>query len=534
MSRTLKIVLAVILVPVLLIGGLVLAIPYLVNVDTYRGKIQEKAEASLGRKVTIGQIRLSIFPLALRVEKLGVGEDPAFGAGDFATVDAVLVRVGLSALLDRKLDVQSVEAVEPSVHLIKNAKGEWNTDSLSQQKVNPTAAAGGAVASAPQYEIALLKLSNGKLTITDRSKHKATEQVFNNVNLSLDHLAPGKPVDFDLTVGIEPKGEIGMKGRAGPVTEGNPPRMPLTAHVKLDGVDIAKLTAPNTTTQGLLSGAFDIDHDGRTARADGTAKIERLQASLKGRPSAAPVEAKYEVEYTPASEVLHLRSVAVNVGSAVGHISGVVNRKTPPDSRLSIKADNAALVEIGKILPALGILLPNNATFASGTMTHTAELRGALDAPLNGQATLNVQKAKLNGYNIGEKVAAVAKFAGISMGGADTEIEVLKANANFVNGAATFTGIELTIPGISITGGGTMSAAGALDLKMNAVLSGAATQVLTRLGSSKGVPFIVRGTAQNPQFIPDVQGIVRDQIENRVGGDLGKALGGLFDRKKKN
>src|SRR5438552_19216100 len=118
---------------------------------------------------------------------------------------------------------------------------------------------------------------------------------------------------------------------------------------------------------------------------------------------------------------MELKSMVVNVGQAAAHINGHVDRKNPAGTRINLKANNAALPEVGKLLPALGIILPNNASFASGVLSQAGEFHGSLQ-PLNGQASLNVQNAKLSGYSIADKVASVARFAGINAG-RDTEIQ---------------------------------------------------------------------------------------------------------------
>src|SRR5258708_858519 len=118
--RALKITLLIVMIPVLLIGALILAIPHLVNVDSYGGKVVAEVEHSIGRKITVGQIKLSLFPLALRVQDLAVSEDPAFGSGNFATMGEIRIEVGFLPLLNRRVEVQIIEAVNPSIKLIKN------------------------------------------------------------------------------------------------------------------------------------------------------------------------------------------------------------------------------------------------------------------------------------------------------------------------------------------------------------------------------------------------------------------------------
>jgi len=467
------------------------------------------------------------------MENVAVGEDPAFGSGDFARVDDVLVRVALLPLLGGSLDVSVVEAVHPYVALIKNAKGDWNIDSLAQRKASPGAAAGGAASGAPAIGIAKLRLTDGTITLDDRDKTKPSHQAFDKVNLTLENLAPDKAFDFLVSVKIG-KGTLEGSGTGGPLkpssSPGTPPSLPLQAHIKMADLDLATLAPPPATARGQLTGAVDIKSDGADATIDGTVKIEKLQASAKGRPAAVPVTADFKTAYTPATDVLTLKNVIVKVGSAQGQINGVVNRKNPAANHITMHADSAALVEIAKLLPAIGVALPNNSSFSSGVLTNSGDFRGSFE-PLNGQSSINVQNAKLNGFSVTEKVSAVAKLAGLSIG-RNTEIQKLKANATFVNGTATFTGIELIVPGLTVTGSGTMSPDGQLNLRMNAVLTGGGgAKVLSLLAGSKGVPFIIRGTAQNPLFIPDIGNLAKQQIGDRVGGNLGK-LGGIFGKKK--
>jgi hypothetical protein len=53
---------------------------------------------------------------------------------------------------------------------------------------------------------------------------------------------------------------------------------------------------------------------------------------------------------------------------------------------------------------------------------------------------------------------------------------------------------------------------------------------------NKPIPFTVGGTALEPVFKPDIGAVVKEEVKD-IGGDIGKAAGGLVDglfgRKKK-
>jgi uncharacterized protein involved in outer membrane biogenesis len=541
MVRVLKIILLAVVLPIALILGLLLAIPYIVSLDSFGPKIVERLEPALGRKVHLEHIHLSVLPLSLIVSKLGISEDPAFGKGDFATVEKLRIDVGLVALLNQRVEISILDAEKPWVKLIKNASGAWNIDSLGGGAVAggnaPAKGAGGAVAGAEALEISKLRMVGGSLSLDDLSGPAPSHQEFERVTASVEHLAAGKPFDFLLALNVG-DGVIETSGTAGPFSTGTPPSLPLQGHVKLDSVDMVKLAGPEAPVHGLFSGTFEIDYDGRIAKVEGNATVTQLQTSPKGKPATVPVTTKFQAEYMPLTENLSVRSLDVTVGQATANVSGVMNRRLPQSNRINLKADGAALTEIGKLLPALGVFLPNNSSFTSGTVTQTGEFNGSLQ-PLNGTATLNVQNAKLSGYSVTEKVATVAKFAGLETK-KDTDFQTLKGAATFVNGAATFSNLELVMPGLTVTGGGAMDAEGVLDLKMQAFFTGSSTgaKVLSALTGSKGVPLSVKGPMNNPQFLPDVGAAGKQQISSLKdlaagqGGSLGKALGGLL--KKKN
>src|SRR5262245_2726414 len=86
-----------------LVGVLVLAVlalPYLVSLDALRGRIVERAEAALHRKVEIGKVRLQILTgLGAGVEKLVVHNKPGSENPALLTADEMSVKVAFWPLL---------------------------------------------------------------------------------------------------------------------------------------------------------------------------------------------------------------------------------------------------------------------------------------------------------------------------------------------------------------------------------------------------------------------------------------------------
>ncbi|GEM_PF-6673008 len=537
MPRIVKILLLAVVLPLLVIVGLLLAVPYLVNVDGYAPHIAARLEPALGRKVRLGHIRLSLLPLSLVAEKVGVSEDPAFGSGDFVTMDALRIEVSLVGLLNRQIDITTLEADRPVVKAVKKATGVWNFDSLGAEV---TAAPSGSPAPKKEttqgLEIAKLRLNDGSFSLDDLSGPKPAHMEFDHVTASAEHLASGKAFEFLLAVKFT-DGELQTSGSAGPFIMSVPPSLPLQLHAKLENVDIVKLYGSDSPIRGRLSGTIEIDHDGKVAKITGQATVQQFQTNAKSRPSPIPVSAQFQAEYMPLTENLSLQKIDLTAGQAAIAITGLNSRRLPESNRLSVKAANAPLADFGKLLPALGVILPNNSSITSGALTLTAELTGPL-TPMNGTVTISVANAKWSGYSLTGKVSEVARFVGLPST-RDTEVQSLKGDAHFVNGAATFSNLAGVMPGLSITGGGTMNAQDQLNLKMQAQFTsgGTAAQVISSLAGTKGVPFAVTGPIDNPQFAPDVAGAGQritslKDLAGQGGGNLGKTLGGLL--KKKN
>src|SRR5258706_2616706 len=141
-----KLLIAVVVLLVLA-GAAVLILPRLFNAEAQRTLISQKMEAALQRKVTLGAMRLTLFPPSIRIDGLEIAEAQSFGKNPFLTAEEIQVHVTLRPLLDGRLEVPSVTVLKPSIHLVKNGKGEWNYSTLGKSPV-PKAKTPGAPAAA--------------------------------------------------------------------------------------------------------------------------------------------------------------------------------------------------------------------------------------------------------------------------------------------------------------------------------------------------------------------------------------------------
>src|SRR5689334_18012047 len=146
-------------VVVLLIA--LLALPSLIDINTYRGPIVAQIERKLGRKVNLGAMGLALLPsVKVRVDELQIGEDPQFAADEFVKAKSVRLRLGLWSLLGGNPQVSGIELIEPEVTLIRTAVGHWNWGTL--KPLQTTQQDSGQ---AP-FD---LKVTNGRFKLIDRT-----------------------------------------------------------------------------------------------------------------------------------------------------------------------------------------------------------------------------------------------------------------------------------------------------------------------------------------------------------------------------
>src|ERR1700732_2423426 len=70
-----------------------LLVPFLIPGNQFRPSIEEKTTAALGRKVKLGNLRLSLFSSSLAAEDLSIGDDPNFSPSPFLTAKSLKVGV---------------------------------------------------------------------------------------------------------------------------------------------------------------------------------------------------------------------------------------------------------------------------------------------------------------------------------------------------------------------------------------------------------------------------------------------------------
>jgi AsmA protein len=371
-----------------------LAIPRLIDINTYRGQIAAQLEQTLGRPVKLGPMALGVLPsIKVKVDEVQIGDDPQFAQADFVKARSVKLQIGLWSLLRGNPQVSGIELVEPAVVLIKAQGDKWNWSTLKPLQ--------SAEADASQAPFDLL-VRDGRFTLIDRNANPPVERSYTGVNVALDDFSPRQAFDFviGLTMPGEKAGKVEVEGEAGPVDRQDASRTPIDARVKMDEVDLASL-------ESLFGGAspragrltMDVNVKGKLAeglKAEGEIKAEQLRLIAGGEPARTPLEAEFaltaksERKSADQSEVsLAIDEGEVRLGKTQASVKGHISRLTAePFVDLQIKGDRMALDSLLESAYAFGFGPPPG-TKASGAATVNLRATGeAKSIALNGQAEI--------------------------------------------------------------------------------------------------------------------------------------------------
>src|ERR1700693_1908659 len=101
----------------LLLVGL-LVFQHLLDVDTYRGRIEAALSNSLGRTVRLGHLSFSIFSGSLIAATPSIADDPAFSKQPFLAAEDIRIGIETGAfLLRRELRIRNFVIDQPTIML---------------------------------------------------------------------------------------------------------------------------------------------------------------------------------------------------------------------------------------------------------------------------------------------------------------------------------------------------------------------------------------------------------------------------------
>jgi AsmA protein len=413
---------------VVLLAAAALIVPRLIDVNQYHGNIQAELQKRLGRNVTLGNMRLSLFPPSFQVENATVSEDPRFGSSrPFATAEKLAVSVKFWPLLHKEVEVKSLELVRPHIELIRDAQGAWNFATLGQEgKPSPGQASPQPSAQKPQpqatptittgpqgkqpagqFSLANLFINDGQVAVTDLQKHQS-RAVYDHIDLNLSDFAPDQEFSLKLTAHLPGEGKqaLMLEGKGGPIKQADMLNTPFDGTLRLDQVSTgaAQKFLNSQALNGIdaiISGDAKVKNSSGKLASNGGIRLEN--ARIHNVNVGYPITLDYDVADDLSSDVIQINKGNLKLASTPITIAGTVNsRPTPAQIDLKLTASNASIQEAARLASAFGVVF-GQGTDVKGTVNAAIQARGAMNKPaMNGH--LSARNLEISGKELPQPV----------------------------------------------------------------------------------------------------------------------------------
>ena len=215
-------------VVILLLIILIVALPFLIDLNKYQDRYRPLIEEALNRKIELKDIRLTIWPrIGARIGGFIVQDDPAFRTGPFASLSSLDVGVKLLPLFGGKVDVEEITLRDPVITVLKNARGQLNVSTIGAKPPAPppkpevpSQPAGSPLQALALFAVDRVSIDGGKLTYRDESTPKPTEYTVHDLEFLLTSVHLGESPTVHLGATVQPYNlPMRLDGTFGPLVE---------------------------------------------------------------------------------------------------------------------------------------------------------------------------------------------------------------------------------------------------------------------------------------------------------------------------
>jgi len=523
MSKGKKIAIGVVVFLVLLVVGLAIVIPILIDVDRYRPQVITHIQEATGKPAEIGHLALTFFPsLSIRVEDFRLGNPPGFPQGDVVKARRIYAVVDATALWHRQVVIKSLELNDLAINLLSDVRGKWNFENPP-----PPAHVSKAAASEPSsFTLGVIS----KVSMSGGDLRAATL------------LASGRP------------GPTFFEARA--------------VAIDLEDVDLNAFIAPTAASfvppenspdwlarAGLGATLLYAAAPPPTPAAQGTLKAQSLRF---GTLQATSVRSKLRL--FPKQVYFDDLNFDLYGGRAAGSLSFNFAGQNP---RYSTNARISG-VDVARLLEAFPEARGKMTGKMEGNMKLTGEVTHSPDplAGMRGAGQLSVRNGQLPSLQLNKNLMLLARLTNLGPASGDpSSFSSIATDLNIANERITSNKITVVGNGVNVDGAGSMTMAGAGSLDYAGVAKVAAGQnpvagIMAGLSGATvadgkvSFPFTLGGTLQQPKFsvksggaagtVGGVRGLLGSKQQTgtepsqtqQPSEDLVKGISGLFKKKQ--
>ena len=508
MSKGKKIALGVVIALVVIVVGLAIIIPLLLDIDRFRPEVAAHLQEETGKPAQIGHLALTILPqVSIRVDDFALGNPPGFPSGTFVKARKIYAVVSPSALLNHKVVINSIVLDDPVINLLSDVHGKWNFENPPSQSTAPPEPAGAGKASFTLGVISKVSVRGGQVSAAHLLASGAPGPALMEVH--------GASLDL--------------------------------RQVDLNAFSTASLDRPASPpgafaamANWLGSMVYAADAQGPLV-AQGTLKAEALQFGALG-----VTKLSSKLRLYPKQVFFDDLNLKCYGGTAMGNLSlsfAGENLGYSTDARLKG-------VNVAEFLNAF----PQAKGMMTGTLEGSAKVAGeVVNSPdplagIRGTGQMSIRNGQMPSLQLNKNLRTMAKMAGVGPASGDpSSFSSISTDFRIADGRLSSNKIALVGNGVDVDGSGNMTMAGdgTLDYQGDASLAASGNNPLgSVLGGLAGAkvengkltfPFTVGGTFAKPKF--SVKGgpggpAAAPAAEVKQNVEAVKGIAGMFKKKK--
>jgi uncharacterized protein involved in outer membrane biogenesis len=377
-------------------------------VARHREFLIAQAEQTLGRKISVSDVRVTLFTgLGLRLTNFAMSDDPGYSVDHFIRAKDLQVNVRLWPLLKKDVQVKRVILHKPVVRIIRNAQGNFNFSSIGGSQKEKRNSAGEKAGELGRkavdslgFLVSLIDVADGEIRYIDRKQ--GGDLRMGQIDLKVEDFDPEQPFSVKLAAALyADKQNVALRSKVGPLSRGGLAQVPLEGEVDLDPLDVSRLKEAVPQLRAAMSRDFDISGVFRikNLRFSGSLGDLSLNADMEGsgaglrykklfqKPAGIPFTLSAEARYT--DDQLAVSKSRLTMHNLELLSSGAIQLGDNPFLNLSFSSRPASLEGWDKLIPALAKYQ------MAGIVAIRAAMRGSMGKGVAPQieGTLSLQNA---------------------------------------------------------------------------------------------------------------------------------------------
>jgi uncharacterized protein involved in outer membrane biogenesis len=369
-----------------------------------------QAEQALGRKISVGKVEATLFSgIGVRLGDFVMADDRDFSSGDFVRARDLQVNLKFWPLLRKEIQVKSLVLHDPTIQIIRDAKGNFNFSSIGKRAQDQKApgqrpekeTSPKTDADRSAFLVALVNISGGDIHYVD--KKDGSDLRVRQMDLMVEDFDFDEPFSIKLAAALfADKQNVKLAGKIGPVGSGSDfSRIPVNGELDLDPLDMGELNKALPTLRKILpkglalAGVFQV----KALKFTGTLQDIGFNGQVDGtrgalgygdgfhKPAGVPLLLTVDGRY--GGDNIAIRKSSLKLHSLNLAAAGDLRFAGAPMINLSIDSEPAQLDGWEKLVPVLAQYR------ASGTIEVKATVRGKAGngAVPQVQGTLTVKNA---------------------------------------------------------------------------------------------------------------------------------------------